>query len=281
MSKKILRNSLACLGLSVVLLQSCKDDSKLTVPVPPADASFTESFDNFSESLEKGWVNINKSSPLGPVLYDVAEAPNFGSPNYVVIYHPKWEQAQLTLDSLQFPNAPFPGRYWKEAFRSFLGANGYAATSEANTLVWSNGHTANSWLISPQVSIKNGDKISFYTYCNGNASLELYVNPSGTTNVGDGDIANSGDFVGQSLVTIPNKATNPGAVYPKEWTKFEATVKGLSDGAVNGRFAFRYLRQNQPAFRFSAVEPNNLDTIFTQIHRTVIGIDEVSFTSAQ
>ncbi len=280
MSKKILRNLLACLGLSAVLFQSCKDDSKLTMPLPPADASFSESFDNFSEALEKGWVNINKSSPLGPVLYDVAEAPNFGSPNYVAIYYPKWEQAQLTLDPAQFPNAPYPDRIWKEAFQSFRAANGYVATSQANSLVWSNNHTVNSWLVSPQTMIKNGDKISFYTYSNGNASLELYINPSGTTNVGDGDVANSGDFISQSLVTIPNRATNPNAVYPREWTKFEATVTGLAE-PVNGRFAFRYLRQNQPAFRFSAADPNDLDTIFTQVHRTVIGIDEVSFQSAQ
>lgn len=280
MSKKILRNLLACLGLSAVLFQSCKDDSKLTVLPPPADASFTESFDNFSEALEKGWVNINKSSPIGPVLYDVAEAPNFGSPNYVAIYYPKWEQAQLTLDSLQFPNAEFPGRYWKEAYQSQRGANGYAATSQANSIVWQAGHSVNSWLVSPKVSIKNGDKISFYTYSNGNASLELFVNTKGTTNVGDGNGSNPGDFNSLSLVTVPNLATNPHALYPREWTRFEGTVTGL-DKPVNGRFGFRYLLQNQPAFRFSAVDQNNLDTIFTQVHRTVIGIDEVSFKSAQ
>ncbi|HOZ77608.1 MAG TPA: choice-of-anchor J domain-containing protein [Ferruginibacter sp.] len=280
MSNKILRNLLACLGLSAVLFQSCKDDSKLTVPVPPADASFSESFDDFGQALEKGWVNINKSFPLGPILYDVAEAPNFGSPNYVSIYYPKWEQAQLTLDPAQFPTAPYPNRIWKEAYQSFTAANGYAATSQANSLVWSSGHTVNSWLVSPQLNIKNGDKISFYTYSNGDASLELYINPKGTTNVGDGDVANSGDFISQSLVTIPNKATNPHAVYPREWTKFEATVTGLG-APVNGRFGFRYLRQNQPAFRFSTADPNDLDTIFTQVHRTIIGIDEVSFQSAQ
>lgn len=279
MSKKILRNLLACLGLSAVLLQSCKDDSKLAVPPPPTDASFYESFDNFSEALEKGWVNINKSTPLGPVLYDVAEAPDFGSPNYVSIYYPKWEQAQLSLDPAQFPNAPYPERIWKEAFQSQRGANGYAATSQANSIVWQP-HSVNSWLVSPQVTIKNGDKISFYTYANGKASLELFINKKGTTNVGDGNGSNPGDFNSISLVTIPNLATDPHATYPREWTRFEGTVTGL-EKAVNGRFGFRYLMQNQPAFRFSSADPNNLDTIFTQVHRTVIGLDEVSFQSAQ
>jgi len=280
MSKKILRNLLACLGLSAVLFQSCKDDSKLTVPPPPTDASFTESFDNFSEALEKGWVNINKSTPMGPVLYDVAEAPNFGTPNYVSIYYPKWEQAQLSLDPLQFPNAPYPDRIWKDAYQSQRGANGYAATSQANSIVWQAGHSVNSWLVSPQVNIKNGDKISFFTYANGNASLELFINTKGNTNVGDGNGSNPGDFNSLSLVTVPNLATDPHAIYPREWTRFEGTVTGLAK-PVNGRFGFRYLMQNQPAFRFSAADPNNLDTIFTQVHRSVIGIDEVSFQSAQ
>ena len=279
MRKKILRNLLACLGLAVLFFQSCKDDSKLTVLPPPADASFNESFDNFSEALEKGWVNINKSSPQGPVLYDVAEAPNFGSPNYVNIYYPKWEQAQLTLDSAQFPNAPFPQRYWKDAFFSQRGANGYAATSQANSIVWSAGHTINSWLVSPVVTIKNGDKVSFYTYCNGNATLQLFVNPKGTTNVGDGYGNNTGDFNGISLVDIPNTANDPHAVYPNEWTRFEGTVKGL-DAPVKGRFGFRYFLQNQPAFRFSTTDPNNLDTIIQQVHRSIIGLDEISFKSA-
>lgn len=280
MSKKILRNLLACLGLSVVVLQSCKDDSNLTVPVPPADASFSESFDDFSEALGKGWVNINKSSPMGPILYDVAEVPNFGSPNYVSIYYPRWEQAQLTLDPAQFPTAPYPGRIWKDAYQSLRGANGYAATSQANSIVWVGGHSCNSWLVSPQVQIKNGDKISFYTYANGDASLEVFVNPKGTTNVGDGNGSNPGDFSSVSLVSIPNLSANPHAIYPREWTRFEATVTGLN-APVKGRFGFRYLMQNQPAFHFDAADPNNLDTIYAQVHRTIIGLDEVSFQSAQ
>lgn len=280
MRKKLLRNSLACLGLSMVLFQSCKDDSKLTLPVPPADASFNESFDNFSEALEKGWVNINKSTPSGPILYDVAEVPDFGSPNYVSIYYPKWEQAQLTLDPLQFPNAPYPDRIWKDAFFSQRGSNGYAATSRANSIVWSPGHTVNSWLVSPQVTIKNGDKISFYTYANGPASVQLFINTKGTLNIGDGFGSNTGDFNSGSLVTIPNYATDPHAVYPKEWTRFEGTVKGL-DAAVQGRFGFRYFMQDQPAFKFSSVDPNNLDTIFLQVHNSIVGLDEISFKSAQ
>lgn len=215
---------------------------------------------------------------MGPVMYDVAEVPNFGSPNYVSIYYPKWEQAQLTLDSTQFPNAPYPKRYWKDAYFSQRGSNGYAATSQANCIVW-NAHDVNSWLISPEVTMKNGDKISFYSYCSGKATLQLFVNPTNSLFISDGYGDYPGDFK-IKLVDIPNTAADPHTVYPNEWTKFEGTVSGLNS-VVKGRFGFRYFLQNQPAFPFSTANQNDLDTIFQQVHKTIIGIDEVSFKSAQ
>lgn len=284
MTKKNLRNVLAFAAMAIVLFQSCKDDSYLTTPPPPTDQSFTESFDNFSEAVSKGWIAINKSTPQGAIWYDVAETPNFGSANYVVKYFPTWEQAQLTLDSLQFPNAPFPGRYWSNAFFSQSASNGYAATSAACAEVRNfNGTSinfnANAWLISPQLTIRNGDKISFYTYCKGLSGMQLFVNPTGNTNVGDGSGDNHGDF-SIKLVDIPNYGANPHATYPTEWTKFEGEVKGLT-APVQGRFGFRYFLQNQAPFKFSAIDPNDIDTFYTQIHRTVTGLDEVSFKSAQ
>jgi len=284
MRKKFLRNLLAFSGVAVVLFQSCKDDSKLTSPVPPSDQSFSESFDNYSEAVSKGWVSINKSSPAGAKWYDVAEVPNMGSPNYVAIYYPGWEQAQFTLDSAQFPNAPFPKRYWNNAFFSQRASNGYVATSAAcaevrNFQAASSPFNVNTWLVSPQVTIKNGDIISFYTYCKGVSSLQLFVNPTGSLNVGDGNGNNSGDFT-IKLVDIPNFAANPHATFPTEWTKFEGEVKGLTK-PVKGRFGFRYFLQNQTPYAFSTIDPNDIDTFYTQLHRSVIGVDEVSFKSAQ
>ncbi len=282
MRKNFLRNLLAYSGLAVVLLQSCKDDSKLTVLPPPADASFTESFDNFNEAISKGWVAVNKSDPMGPILYDVAEIPDFGSPNYVCKYFPQWEQAQLSLDEAQFPTAPYPGRIWQNAFFSQRGINGYAATSAANTIVWASGHSISSWLVSPQVTIKNGDKVSFYTFSKGLSRLQVWINPTGNLNVGSG-VDNTGDF-NSKLVDIntgyDKYETNPAKAYPTEWTRFEGTVTGLN-GPVTGRIGFRYYLVDQPAFRFDANDPNNLDTIFNQVHRTVTGLDEVSFESAK
>jgi hypothetical protein len=57
-------------------------------------------------------------------------------------------------------------------------------------------------------------------------------------------------------------------------------VKGLTS-PVEGRFGFRYFLLNRRPIRLSTVDPNNFDTLFQQIHRTVTGLDEVKFTSAK
>ncbi len=286
--RKILSGKfLAFAGLALVLLQSCKDDSNLTRPLPPADASFTESFDNFQEALSNGWMSVNKSFPMGAKWYDLAEAPNLGSVNYVSVYHPGWEQAQFTLDSNQFPSAPFPGRYWKNAFFSQRATNGYAATSIAcaeviNLRGASSLFNISNWLVSPKITIKNGDKISFYAYGGDVSRIQLWVNPTGSTNVGSSP-DNTGDFT-LKLVdvnpTFASEETDPAGAFPQEWTRFEGEVKGLT-APVEGRFGFRYFMYGRRPIRLSTVDPNNIDTLFQQIHRTVTGLDEVQFTSAK
>jgi hypothetical protein len=136
-------------------------------------------------------------------------------------------------------------------------------------------------LVSPVTQIKNGDKIIFYAQCKGLSRVQLWVNPTGSLNVG-ADIANTGDFSSKLVDINPNYSkfeTNPAKAFPTEWTKFEGTVQGLN-AVVNGRFGFRYILENQPRVAFSTVDPNDLDTLYTQIHRTVVGLDEVSFKSA-
>src|SRR4051812_24741024 len=131
MRRKNLRKIIAYSVAALALFQSCKDDSKLTILPPIPDQSFTESFDSYDAAYAKGWRSFNRSTPPGRKWYDLAETPNLGTPNYVSIYYPEWNQAQLTLDSTQFPNAPFPGRYWQDAYASQIGSNGYVASSIA------------------------------------------------------------------------------------------------------------------------------------------------------
>lgn len=281
MRKNLLRNFVAYSGLAIIMLQSCKDDSKLTVALPTADQTFTESFDNYEEAYAKGWRSINKSTPVGAKWYDVAETPNFGSVNYVSVYFPEWNQAQFSLDSLQFPNATYPKRYWKNAFTSQRATNGYVASSVACADVF-NQFDVSTWLVSPELMIKNGDKIIFYSYSKGLSRLQLWVNATNSLNVGSG-IYNTGDFNIKLVDINPTYSkfeSNPALAYPTDWTRFEGEVKGL-ETPVKGRFGFRYFLQSQAPLKSSTVDPNNLDTFYSQIHKSVIGIDQVSFKSAQ
>ena len=287
MRKFLLRKVLAYSGLAIVLLQSCKDDSKLSIPAPSPDQTFSETFDNYDEAYAKGWRSINKSTPTGAKWYDIAETPNVGSPNYLVTYFPDWNQAQFSLDSTQFPNAPYPKRYWNAAFQSQRASNGYVATSIASAQVRdffnpSVRFDVSNWLVSPEVMIKNGDKVVFYTYSRGLSRLQLWVNKTTSLNVGTGP-DNTGDFTIKLVDVNPTYAkfeTDQANAFPTEWAKFEGVVRGLTE-PVKGRFGFRHFLQDQAPLRLSAIEPTNYDTLYTQIHRTVVGIDEVQFKSAQ
>lgn len=263
----------------VVAFQSCKDDSYLTESLPIPDQSFKESFDNYQEAYDKGWRAMNKSTPVGRKWYDVTESPIITSPNYVAIYYPEWNQAQFTLDSLQFGlSTPFPGRHWVKAFASQRASNGYVAASLAGAeiinLTGPNvNYNINNWLVSPETILQNGDKIVFYTYCKGVARLQLWINETNSLNVGT-TVMNEGDFTIPLLDINPDYdsiATNPAKAYPQNWTRFEGEVKGLKT-PVKGRFGFRYLIANgTPSAATTA------DVLYNELHESVIGIDEVSF----
>jgi hypothetical protein len=288
MRKLFIRNTVTYSLFAVLALQACNDDSNLRAKAPVADQSFTESFDNVQEAIDKGWRTINKSSPVGRIWYDVAETPNFGSVNYVCNYYPEWKQAQFTLDSTQFPNNPYPQRYWKNAFASQRASNGYIATSVASAEVIGLGGPSvpfdvNNWLISPEMTIQNGDKVIFYTYSKWVSRLQLWVNKTNSLNVGVTGVATTGDFTIKLLDINPTYAkfeNNPANAFPTEWTRFEGTVSGL-DEPVRGRIGFRYFLQNQDPLRRSTIDANDFDTVFNQIHRTIVGIDEVTYKSAQ
>jgi hypothetical protein len=272
---------LITLSAALFFLPSCKDDSNLTARAPIPDQSFHESFDNFEEAVSRGWRNINRSNPTGRTWFDVAEIPNFGSLNYVVKYLPDWNQAQLTLDSTQFENAPFPQRYWPNAYFSQRAINGYAAISAASGDVLSPFDVSN-WLVSPELTIQNGDKVIFYAKSTGLSRLQLWINQTTSLNVGNG-VNNTGDFSIKLLDINPTYAlpsVNPARAFPSEWTRFEGTVSSLKD-PVRGRIGFRYFLQDQSPFRRSTQNPNDFDTIYTQIHRTILGLDEVSYKSVR
>lgn len=97
-----------------------------------------------------------------------------------------------------------------------------------------------TWLITPTLSFNNGDVVSFYTRTATGSqwpdALELRFSNVGGTNVGNTDTS-VGSFT--SLLLSINPALDVGG-YPESWTKYSATISGLS-GATNGALALRYL----------------------------------------
>jgi hypothetical protein len=213
---------LILLSLSLVsLLQSCKDDSYLLTKPSVADQSFTEEFDTVYQARARGWRFINKSVPLGGGVWQQGGGI------------PPWWSAFSSNGS----------------YAGFIGAD--------YTSVLGGPGTISNWLVSPVVTMQNGDKIIFYTRglvswsgagtdsTDWGTRLQVMLNTHNDgLNVGDGD--DPGDFNNKLLDINPtyeyfhtdaNQYT-PYA-YPSSWTKFEATVSGLN-GPVKGRFAFRY-----------------------------------------
>jgi hypothetical protein len=98
----------------------------------------------------------------------------------------------------------------------------------ANFLNAGFGGDVDTWLATPQVTVNNGDTLSFYTRSAGPAEgvpgdqLQVLFNALGSNVITD--------FL--PLATISN--------YPGDWTQYSVTVSGLS-GPATARFAFRYM----------------------------------------
>lgn len=252
----------------VSLLASCKDDSSLTIAPPSPDVSFVEEFDTATAAYSRGWRYINVSDPK-----DVGFWTQGGFNNPAITGFPA-----------SIPYSPYSS---KGTYAGFIAAD-YTSTTLG---------VISNWVVSPVTLMKNGDKIVFYTrglivpYGYGTDStdfgnrLQVCISPNGESlNVGSG--TNAGDFdpildINPSYHeyhTVPDPFPAPAddytwtilrdpQAYPVNWTRFEAKVSGLN-GAVKGRFAFRYFVENAGS--------GPLGTRSTQV-----GLDSVAFISAR
>jgi hypothetical protein len=115
--------------------------------------------------------------------------------------------------------------------------NSYIA---ANFNAASYGGNVSLWLITPEVTLINGDTISFYTISTGYApdSLELRYSTDGASSDVGSSSSSFGDFSNLLLAINPAPVTATG--YPTGWTLETATISGLL-APVTGRIAFHYL----------------------------------------
>ncbi len=113
------------------------------------------------------------------------------------------------------------------------GTDGYIA---ANFLNAGGGGDISNWLILPELTLNDGDTLSFLTRANGDFAdrLEVRFGAGTGTNVG-ATAASVGDFTSLLLTINPTL----GGDYPTDWTLFTATLSGLG-GPSAGRLAFRY-----------------------------------------
>ena len=218
MRKRLLPNILLLIGIPALLFSSCVDDRYITIPPPVQNQSYIEDFDTVSSSLNRGWILRNTSVPKGSNV---------------------WQQGGEPVPWF----SPFSSN---GSFAGFIGSD-YTSTSAAAGII-------SNWLISPVVTMQNGDKIIFYTralqYSDGAGDstdygnrLQVRINIENEgLNIGNG--AEVGDFNTPILDINPtyiysSRRTPAPKAYPTNWTRFEATVYGLGK-PTRGRYAFRY-----------------------------------------
>jgi len=208
--------------LAVVLFSSCKDDSYLTKIPPVPDQSFVEEFDTATAALARGWQFVNTSIPKGGSVWQ-----NGGSiPPFFNAYSNNGNNA------------------------GFIGADYLSTSAQQGTI--------SNWLISPSITMQDGDKIIFYT-----RAYQLFDGLSDTTDFGNSlqvrinpfnDSVDVGQGLGIGSFTQMLLDINPDLVYssvlhpdvfayPSQWTRFKVTVTGLN-AAIKSRFAFRYFVTN-------------------------------------
>jgi hypothetical protein len=216
------------------LLNGCEKD--YVAPVAPVSKSMTEEFDTVANLYRKGWVFVNNSRPQGAATWQQG------------IFEAISGKTGITFDG-------FPAHSYKLSQDEYIFA-GYASGSGIAVL--------SSWMITPVLEMKNGDKISFWTRSAGGFADRLQVRANITD--ASADVGQDHTTVGKFSMMMAD--INPGLVlgangYPLVWTRYEYTLSGLT-GTHKGRIGFRYYVDNGG--------PNGANS-------NAIGIDQVRFIS--
>ena len=214
------------------IINSCEKD--FVAPAETPSRSFTEDFDTVANLYTKGWVFNNNSRPQGAAT---------------------WQQGFYAPGKLGGFDG-FPAFSYKASGDEYVFA-GYDAGGGTATL--------SSWMISPQIEMRNGDKFSFYTrtYTGSTFPDRLQVRINLTDNTADVgfDSTTVGKF-STLLADINPSLTATG--YPQVWTKYELTISNLPSTLLKRRIAFRYYVPNGG--------PNGTNS-------NAIGIDKFEFTA--
>jgi hypothetical protein len=213
-----------------VVLYGCEKD--YVAKPAPVSKSFTEEFDTVANLYQKGWVFINNSKPQGAATWQQG----------------LWASGKLGPDG-------WPAYSYRASGDEYVFA-GYASGNDVATI--------SSWMITPEIEMKNGDKFSFWTrtYTGSIYPDRMQVRMNLTDN--SSQVGNTENTVGKFTTLLTD--INPTLAvhgYPETWKKYEFTIAGLADAAKR-RIGFRYL--------VSSGGPSGVNS-------NAIGIDQFKFES--
>jgi hypothetical protein len=206
------------ISVASLIIYSCKDNNNLAKNPAIPDQSFVEEFDTATAAVARGWQFVNNSDPKGSGVWQDGGSipPHFNA------YSNKGRKA------------------------GFIGADYLSTSAEKGTI--------SNWLISPSLTMQNGDRIIFYT-----RAWQAFDGVSDTTDFGNSrqlrmnplnDSADVGTASGNGSFSKILLYINPDLVYssvlhpavfayPSQWTRFIVTVTGLN-APLKSRFGFRY-----------------------------------------
>jgi hypothetical protein len=187
-------------------LYGCEKDNDANQP--PVSKSFTEDFDTVANLYNKGWVFVNNSKPLGAATWQQGI----------------WASGKLGPEG-------FPAHSYTAAGDEYISA-GFQLGNDVATI--------SSWMITPAIEIKNGDKFSFYTRTVAGSlwpdRMQVRLNPTDNS----ADVGNTATSIGKFTTLIVDiNETLAVKGYPEAWKKFDLTISGLPTPAKR-RIAFRY-----------------------------------------
>ena len=183
-----------------------------------------------------GWARTNQSTSASTTsLWSVASYSSV-TVSSTVSATPFQNQVYTTGQTCPIPNG-------QDGTANTFALVNYTSTTSTAT----SGATISNWLISPTITIQNGDVVTFYSRKGTSGTtdyadrLELRMSPAATVLNPSTGPTDTGSFSTVCVSVNPTLAT--GFVYPKTWTQYSYTVSGLT-GPTDVKFGFRYFVTN-------------------------------------
>ncbi|RYY63921.1 MAG: hypothetical protein EOO12_11040 [Chitinophagaceae bacterium] len=251
MKKNIFLGTAAFAALCTLAISCVKDPVQAEAALPQGNVvwGLHESFDSVGKLTSKGWVIKNLSEPMGSS---------------------GWRQGRYeSAQGMQYkfngpvPYIGFPAFRANTAPTDFISVDVSAINGTGNL---------SAWLISPQIPMKNGDTLIFYTRTADDANYPDYTRDrlqvlanftDGTANVGSSSTS-TGSFTTVLADINQNYIENFNGGYPEVWARARIVINNIPNGVTStGRFAFRYVGND------AGLQGPNFASI--------IGIDELTY----